>query len=74
MKLRMYFFHRFRATSKSNGPWQILPGDSDTSYTIYGLIPDTEYEVRILSRNSMGDGMYSDAVVGSTLGRYMYVS
>lgn len=64
------FYCSFRGTGRSNGPWQSLPGDGDTSYTIYGLIPETEYEVRILSRNSMGDGMYSEAVIGSTLGKF----
>lgn len=45
----------------------------DTRYTIYGLSPDTEYEIKVLSANNVGEGMYSEAVTGRTLGMFGFI-
>ncbi|KAK7105892.1 hypothetical protein V1264_017214 [Littorina saxatilis] len=50
------------------GQWNQLtiPGPS-TSFTMYNLQPDTEYEFMVLSRNELGNGSFSKSVKASTL-------
>jgi len=51
--------------------WQtmrILPDDA-TSVTIYKLQPGTLYQFMVLSRNRLGDGLFSKPVTLATKGR-----
>lgn len=64
----MVFAHfRFRPLG---GSWSQLtiPGQA-TSFTLYNLQPNTDYEFMVLSRNDLGNGSFSDAVVARTLGK-----
>lgn len=54
--------------SQSN--WEtirILP-DGATSVTVYNLVPDTLYQFMVLSRNHLGDGLFSKPIAASTQG------
>jgi len=50
--------------------WQTIRVDPDdvSSITIFKLIPDTMYQFMILSRNRLGDGLFSPKVAASTKG------
>ena len=41
--------------------------DNRTSYTIMGLIPDTNYDVRLSAFTGAGEGNHSVSVAGMTL-------
>ena len=45
-----------------------IPGES-TDFTMYNLLPDTNYEFMVLSRNELGNGSYSEIVGAKTLGK-----
>lgn len=64
------FHFRFRNFNEERTKWQTLAVNSPntTSYTIYGLQPDTGYEFMVLSRNHYGDGNYSERVQAKTTG------
>lgn len=62
---------RFRETRTSSGNWQILDEQEGTVYNIYELMPDTEYELRVLSKNKLGDGALSKVVTGTTSGKFL---
>ncbi|XP_036358845.1 uncharacterized protein LOC115211947 isoform X2 [Octopus sinensis] len=60
----------FRNTDALESNWQTIrvpPGDK-TSFIVYSLEADTLYEFMVLSRNIMGNGLYSDRVLARTLG------
>ncbi|XP_067928805.1 uncharacterized protein [Watersipora subatra] len=59
-----------RESKRSNRNWQRLElqEQEETSFTIYGLIPATEYELAVLPKNQLGDGSQSNSVIGETLG------
>lgn len=50
--------------------WTTLRVESQgvTRYSVYGLQPDTVYEFRVLARNDLGSGQYSNTVQAKTLG------
>jgi len=57
----------------SQAAWEtirILPDDS-TTVTVYDLVPDTPYQFMVLSRNRLGNGLYSKPVNASTQIRSM---
>jgi hypothetical protein len=65
------FFDRFKVVDENPENWKtmrVLP-DGTTTFTLYNLIPDTEYEFSVLSRNRLGDGMFSKVMKGKTKGR-----
>ena len=43
--------------------------DQASSFTVYGLQPDTDYEFQVQSRNSLGNGSFSQMVMAKTLGK-----
>ena len=50
--------------------WQtlrVIP-DEATSITVYKLFTDTTYQFTVLSRNHLGDGMFSKIVTATTSG------
>lgn len=60
--------YRFREAKTSSGNWQKLPDQDLTVYNIYGLVPNTTYELRVLAKNKLGDGGRSEMVSGKTSG------
>ncbi|GAV09247.1 hypothetical protein RvY_18819 [Ramazzottius varieornatus] len=59
----------YRHFGSSQRQWRTLrvrPDDA-TSFTVYNLSPDTLYEFQVLSRNQLGDGMFSEAITARTL-------
>ncbi|XP_064650617.1 uncharacterized protein LOC135502063 [Lineus longissimus] len=60
----------FKVVDENPENWKtmrVLP-DGTTSFTLYNLIPDTKYEFSVLSRNQLGDGMFSKVVKAKTKG------
>ena len=54
----------------SREEWQtlrVIP-DEATSMTVYKLFPDTTYQFTVLSRNRLGDGLFSKIVQATTSG------
>ncbi|XP_022243932.1 protein turtle-like [Limulus polyphemus] len=58
----------YRTAEQGDSPWRTMRVDPDeaTTFTIYNLQPSSEYEFRVLSRNTLGDGMYSPTVTAKT--------
>ncbi|XP_022245546.1 protein turtle-like isoform X2 [Limulus polyphemus] len=58
----------YRLVEQADNPWRTMRVEPDetTTFTIYNLQPSSEYEFRILSRNSLGDGMFSPTVKTKT--------
>ncbi len=50
--------------------WQTLRvvPDEATSLTLYNMAPDTTYQFSVLSRNRLGDGLFSKIVTAKTKG------
>ena len=55
--------------------WQtmIVKPQNTTRFTLYNLEPDTTYEFKVLSRNHLGDGLFSDVVTSKTLGMHLVI-
>ena len=54
--------------------WQtmtVIPANT-TRFTLYKLEPDTTYEFKVLSRNHLGDGLFSEVVTSKTQGMYSF--
>ena len=62
--------YRYRSRSSHKADWSTLRLvlDDVTSLTIHQLEPDTIYDFMVLSRNRLGDGMFSEVVQGRTRG------
>ena len=43
-----------------------------TRFTLYNLEPDTLYEFKVLARNELGDGQFSEVVQAHTLGNFSF--
>ncbi|OQV23797.1 Protein turtle [Hypsibius exemplaris] len=59
----------YRQFGSSTRQWRTLrvrAADDTSSFTVYNLTPDTLYEFQILSRNQLGDGMFSEPVIVRT--------
>ncbi|XP_076333287.1 protein turtle-like isoform X2 [Tachypleus tridentatus] len=58
----------YRLMEEAESPWRTIRVDPDeaSTFTIYNLQPNSEYEFRVLSRNTLGDGMFSPTVRGRT--------
>ena len=56
--------------------WQtmIVKPANTTRFTLYNLEPDTTYEFKVLSRNHLGDGLFSDVVTSKTQGMYLILN
>ena len=52
---------------------QVIP-KSSTMFTIHTLTPDTTYEFKVLARNDLGSGNFSETVRASTKGQSSSVS
>ncbi|GAB1598970.1 uncharacterized protein LOC106876426 isoform X4 [Argonauta hians] len=60
----------FRNSGLIKSNWQTIgvpPGDK-TTFIIYSLEADSDYEFMVLSRNSLGRGLFSERVQARTLG------
>ena len=69
------YFIPDRYKRKSDGrsgrnEWQTLRvvPDEATSITVYELLPNYNYEFTVLSRNRLGDGLFSKIVTARTKG------
>ena len=72
-----YIFCRFRTIINGIGSnWQTLmvKPQNTTRFTVYNLEPDTTYEFKVLSRNQLGDGQFSETVTTKTLGMHTFYS
>ncbi|BFZ14426.1 hypothetical protein BsWGS_17465 [Bradybaena similaris] len=58
----------FRQASQFDWSTMAVPSQAATYFNLYGLQPDTEYEFKLLSRNEIGNGSFSDVVRQRTLG------
>ncbi|XP_035828569.1 protein turtle homolog B, partial [Aplysia californica] len=60
----------FRESSPIPMSWvtMSIPSSATRSFKLFSLQPATEYEFKILSRNQLGNGSFSDVVIQSTLG------
>uniref|UniRef100_T1JAP3 Protein turtle n=1 Tax=Strigamia maritima TaxID=126957 RepID=T1JAP3_STRMM len=58
----------YRESSRGDNAWRTLRvyPDGASTYTIFSLSPNTEYDFQVLSRNELGDGMFSDIVTATT--------
>ncbi|XP_076321273.1 protein turtle homolog B-like isoform X2 [Tachypleus tridentatus] len=58
----------YRLMEQVDSPWRSMRVDPDeaTKFTIYNLQPSSDYEFRVLSRNTLGDGMFSPTVKART--------
>ena len=68
---------RFRTIINGIGSnWQTLmvKPQNTTRFTVYNLEPDTTYEFKVLSRNQLGDGQFSETVTTKTLGMQLFYS
>ncbi|KAH9514919.1 hypothetical protein Btru_021364 [Bulinus truncatus] len=64
---QQYYFVWFRQVGDTQWVSMEVPGKSSTFFNLYGLQPDTEYEFKILARNSYGNGSFSSIVKQRTL-------
>ncbi|KAL8605956.1 hypothetical protein ACOMHN_065697 [Nucella lapillus] len=55
---------------RKGGQWGQLtiPRDQPTTFTVYSLQPNTDYEFMVLSRNDLGNGSFSPVAEAKTLG------
>ncbi|XP_076458044.1 protein turtle homolog A-like isoform X2 [Babylonia areolata] len=55
---------------QKEGQWGQLtiPRDQSTTFTVYSLLPSTDYQFMVLSRNDLGNGSFSNVVTARTLG------
>ena len=60
------WYRHFGASSRQWRTIRVRPDDA-ASFTVYNLSPDTLYEFQVLSRNQLGDGMFSEPVIVRTL-------
>lgn len=63
---------RYRRANGQVSQWstlQVLP-KSATVFTLYNLTPDTMYEFKVLSRNEIGSGNFSEIVRAPTKGQW----
>ena len=65
-------FRYKKAQGEGQAKWQTLRvvPDEATSLTIYNLFPITLYQFSVLSRNRLGDGLFSKIVTAKTKGMY----
>lgn len=59
---------RYRLADQGVSEWRtvrVIP-EGATTVTLYNLQPDTEYEFQVLSRNILGDGLFSSVVKART--------
>ncbi|XP_013786306.2 protein turtle-like, partial [Limulus polyphemus] len=57
----------YRVANEGANPWRTMSvPDGATTFTLYRLDPDTEYEFRVQSRNALGKGMYSAVIRAKT--------
>ena len=72
-----YISCRFRTIINGIGSnWQTLmvKPQNTTRFTVYNLEPDTTYEFKVLSRNQLGDGQFSETITTKTLGMHIFSS
>ncbi|XP_061164705.1 uncharacterized protein LOC133173705 isoform X4 [Saccostrea echinata] len=65
-----FFMIWYRSVNGQVAQWstmQVIP-KSATVFTVYGLTPDTLYEFKVLSRNNLGSGNFSEIVQAKTKG------
>ncbi|XP_076310324.1 protein turtle-like isoform X3 [Tachypleus tridentatus] len=57
----------YRVANQGANSWRTMSvPDGATTFTLYRLDPDTEYEFRVQSRNAFGKGMYSEVIKAKT--------
>lgn len=59
-----------RGSNSGSEQWhtlRVVP-DEATQITVYKMYPDTNYEFTVLSRNRLGDGLFSKVVKAKTKG------
>ncbi|XP_055351996.1 protein turtle-like isoform X2 [Paramacrobiotus metropolitanus] len=60
------WYRQFGSSSRQWRTLRVRPDDA-TSFSVYNLSPGTMYEFQVLSRNQLGDGLFSDPIVVRTM-------
>lgn len=64
--------YRYRLADQGDSDWRTIRvyPDGATTFTVYNLQADTEYDFQVLSRNKLGDGMFSPIIRAKTKCKY----